>query len=62
MPLDGERSVALLKLPDMGSKLRLLPLYLNLLPDGHCGAAIVVFSFLGVEMDMSWKVLMHCPK
>ena len=24
MPLDGERSVALLQLPDMGSKLRLL--------------------------------------
>ena len=43
MPLDGERSVALLKLPDMGSKLRLLLLYLNLLPDGHCGAAVGFF-------------------
>ena len=43
MPLDGERSVALLQLPDMGSKLRLLLLYLNLLLDGHCGAAVGFF-------------------
>ena len=43
MPLDDERSVALLKFPDMGSKLRLLLLYLNLLPDGHCGAAVGFF-------------------
>ena len=43
MPLDGERSVALLQLPDMGSKLRLLLLYLNLLLDGHCGAAVDFF-------------------
>ena len=43
VPLDGERSVALLQLPDMGSKLRLLLLYLNLLLDGHCGAAVDFF-------------------
>ena len=43
MPLDGERSVALLKLPDMGSKLRLLLLHLNLLLDGNCGAAVDFF-------------------
>ena len=43
MPLDGERSVALLQLPDMGSKLRLLLLYLNLLLDGHCGATVGFF-------------------
>ena len=43
VPLDGKRSVALLKLPDMGSKLRLLLLHLNLLLDGNCGAAVDFF-------------------
>ena len=61
MPLDGERSVALLKLPDMGSKLRLLLLYLNLLPDGHCGAAVSDVSddtrFFCKTLSLEWAVV-----